>query len=103
MTALRVSIASFIDEYQPGIVECWLVDVRGHTWRFHEKAPIVSAADLWIDSEYPQPGSIECNVLESKLDPSGREVLMIETIESTDGFRVFEVFADQLEDSTDRN
>jgi hypothetical protein len=103
MTAVRVSIVAFIDEYQPGIIECWLVDVHGRTWKFHEKVPIVSAEDLWTDSEYPRPGSIACKVLESKLDPTGRQILTIETIESIDGVTVFEVFAEQLEGSPDKN
>jgi hypothetical protein len=102
MTAVRVSITAFIDEYQPGIVECCLADVHGHTWKFHEKVPVVSAEDLWIDSEYPQPGSIECKVLESKRSPSGQQILIIQTIESVEGVTVFEIFAEQLERSEDK-
>jgi hypothetical protein len=103
MTSVRVTIVAFIDEYQPGIVECCLMDVRGRTWKFHEKIPVVSAKDLWTDSEYPQPGSFECRVLESKRDPSGRQILTIETIECLEGSTVFDVFAEQLEDSTDQD
>jgi hypothetical protein len=102
MRSVRVTIAAFIDEYQPGIVECWLTDVHGRTWKFHEKAPIVSAKDLWTDSEYPQTGSTACRVLESKRDPTGRQILTIETIESVGGVAVFEVFAEQLDGSTDK-
>jgi hypothetical protein len=107
MTSVRVTIAAFVDEGFPGWVECWLVDVDGHIWKFHEKVPIVTAKQLWTDSEYPQPGWIACTVLQSKPDPSGRLVLTIDTnspwaVESVEGTTVFEVFAEQLEGSTDK-
>ena len=107
MAFVRVTIAAFIDEGFPGWVECWLVDVDGHIWKFHEKVPIVTAKQLWTDSEYPQPGWIACTVPESKPDPSGRLVLTIDTnspwaVESVEGTTVFEVFAEQLEGSTDK-
>jgi hypothetical protein len=108
MTFVRVSIVAFIDEYQPGFVECWLVDVHGRRWKFHEKVPIVTAERLWADSEYSQPGLVACKVLESRSDSSGRQVLTIDTktpwaVRSTEGATVFEVFAEQLEGSTDKN
>jgi hypothetical protein len=99
---VQISITAFIDEYQPGIVECRLVDAHGKTWIFHEKIPVVTTQDLWTDSQYPQPGLVACTVLERKSDSSGRRIVKIDTsrpwgIESTDGVSVFEVFAEQLE------
>jgi hypothetical protein len=97
-----VTISRFIDESQPGRVECLLVDVLGRTWKFHEKVPIVSSEDLWTDSEYPRQGSIACTILAREADAEGREVVTIDTknpwaIEGPDGTTVFEVFAAQLE------
>jgi len=48
MSAVRVTIAAFIDEYQPGSVECSLVDVHGRTWKFNEKVPVVSSEDCGL-------------------------------------------------------
>jgi len=66
---------------------------------------MVSAEDLWSDSEYPQKGLIRCTVLERKPDAGGREIVRIDTthpwgIESTDGATVFEVLAEQLADDS---
>jgi hypothetical protein len=84
-------------------VECWLEDVHGRRWKFNEKAPVVSAKDLWTDTEYPQPGLIACTVLRRAANASRRYVATIDTgspwgIESVEGCTVFEVFAEQLED-----
>lgn len=108
MTAVRVTISRFIDESFPGWVECWLEDAQGRTWRIHEKVPVVSTEDLWVDSEYPRPCLIACTVLGRKSDASGRQIVTIDTmrpwaIESTDGVTVFEVFAEQLEGDASQN
>jgi hypothetical protein len=104
MTAVRATISKFIDESFPGWVECWIEDSQSRTWKFHDKVPILSADDLSVDSEYPQPGLIACTVLEYKSDSFSRRIAVIDTsrpwgIESTEGTTVFEVFADQLEGS----
>jgi hypothetical protein len=106
MAAVRATISKFIDESQPGLVECWFEDSQGRIWEFHEKVPIVSTDDLWVDSEYPRPCAIACTILEHKSDSVGRGIAVIDTsrpwgIESTEGTTVFEVFAEQLEGSND--
>ena len=93
-TCYRLSLI----EWQPGIVECSLRDVRGRTWKFIEKVPVVSLEDLWSDSEYPRRGATACKVVGRDFDSSGRQIVMIQTIESVEGNPVFEVFADQLEE-----
>jgi len=104
MASVQVTISRFVDEYQPGIVECWLEDVYGRRWKFIEKIPYVSAEDLWTESEYPRPGAIACTVLRRTADNSRRYVVTVDTskpyfVESVDGCTVFEVFAEQLEDN----
>lgn len=108
MPGVQVTIAAFIDESFPGFFECRLVGASGQTWIFHKKIPVVTAQDLWGDSQYPQPAYIACTILERKSDSSGRRIVKIDTstpwaIESTDGATVFEVFAEQLEGDTGEN
>ena len=56
MPSVRVTIPRFVDNYQPGIVECLLVDVHRRTWEFIVKVPIVTAEDLGPESRYPKAG-----------------------------------------------
>ena len=46
------------------------------------KMPYFTDADLWFDSEYPQPGEVECRVLSSSMPGIVRIALAEET---TDG------------------
>ncbi len=100
--AVKILIVRWVDdEPQPGIVECKLIDRFGKEWTFIEKSMVVSAADLWNDSVYPQPGVIACSVLSRDIDEQGREFAVIDSekpwhIEAVDGETGFEIFADQL-------
>jgi hypothetical protein len=101
MLAVSVQITGFVDGAFPGVVSCTLQDVQKRTWQFVEKVPVVSLAPLTDRSQYPQPGEIRCRVLSRSLDPSGRALVRIDTsgpdsVESTDGNTIFEVFAEQL-------
>lgn len=96
MIQVPVEIVRWVDDCQPGIVECVLVDVHGHRWRFIEKLPIVTVADLDASSSYPQSGSIACQVVEIR-----GEVARIDTtkpwgVESVDGVSQFEVLEETL-------
>lgn len=65
MPSLRVQIVRFVDEEpQPGIVESQFRDAAGRLHSIIDKVPLFTSADLWSDSDYPQPGFIECRVLE---------------------------------------
>ena len=65
MPSLRVQIVRFVDEEpQPGIVESPFRDAEGTLHSIIDKVPLFTSVDLWSDSEYPQPGFIECRVLE---------------------------------------
>jgi hypothetical protein len=65
MPDLRVQIVRFVDEEpQPGIVESQFRDAQGEVHSIIDKIPLFTTADLWSDSHYPQPGFIECRVLE---------------------------------------
>ncbi len=54
MYGVRVEIVRFVDDSQPGWVECRLVDARGQEWLFVEKVPIVTSSDLTALTPYPQ-------------------------------------------------
>jgi hypothetical protein len=65
MPDLRVQIVRFVDEEpQPGIVEAQFRDAQGKVHSIIDNGPLFTSTDLWSDSNYPQPGFIECRVLE---------------------------------------
>ena len=101
MTELLVQIDRFVDEYQPGIVECSLIDANGTTHLFVEKIPLVTTEDIWKDSQYPKPGAIACQVEREWYANDGRKLAQISTelpwhVESTKGESTFVVLASQL-------
>jgi hypothetical protein len=65
MPHFRVQIVRFVDEEpQPGIVEAQFRDAQGEVHSIIDKVPAFTSGYLWSDSNYPQPGFIECRVLE---------------------------------------
>ena len=82
MPCLRVQIVRFVEAYQPGIVECQFHDAEGKVHSIIGKLPCFTSANLWFDSEYPQPGEVECRVLGSSAHGAVRITL---TEETTDG------------------
>jgi hypothetical protein len=101
MDALLVTIERFVDDCQPGFVECVLADAEGCEHRFLEKGPVVSTANLWSDSVYPQPGYIACTVQDEWVDEQGRKLVRVCTekpwcIESTAGRTRFTVLYEQI-------
>ncbi len=101
MTAVAVEITRFVDEWQPGIVECTLVDAQGKPHKFIEKVPIVTEEPLWSDSNYPCAGVIACEVEAEFTDSAGRALARIDTerpysVESSTGETKFVVLASQV-------
>ena len=82
MPSLRVQIVRFVEGYQPGIVECRFRDADGQKHSIIDKMPCFTAANLWFDSEYPQPGQVDCRLLVQPVDGTVRITLGEET---TDG------------------
>ena len=84
----------------PAFVECLLIDAMGQIHRFVEKAPVVSAAAIDIES-LPAPGVIACEVESEWVDSEGRVLVRAATtrpwgVESTAGGSRFVVLAEQL-------
>jgi hypothetical protein len=101
MLALKISITRFLDASQPGFVEGTLVDAHGREWKLVDKVPVITDADLDEESTYPQPGSIACAFVRSRLDETGREIVTVDTrlpwgVDATTEDTVFEVYRDQL-------
>ena len=101
MPSVAIQIERFVDDHQPGFVECSLIDALGEVHLFVEKIPVVSTEDLWSDSVYPRPGNIACEVEYEWVDERGRQLAKISTerpwsVESTTGSRLFVVLASQF-------
>src|SRR3974390_3295163 len=101
MNMLAITIRRWVDDSQPGWVECVLTDASGHTHIFREKAPVVSSEALGAATTYPRTGHIAWEILSHRPDERGRELVTVSTEnpwggESTDGTTVFEVLQTQL-------
>ncbi|MEI8383829.1 MAG: hypothetical protein WCJ09_27185 [Planctomycetota bacterium] len=102
MNAVGIEIRRFVDDSQPGYVECWLTDANGREWSFVEKVPVVTAEDLDAESDYPRPGIIACEVIGREIGTDEREVVVIDTdlpwgVEATTGETRFVVLPEQLQ------
>lgn len=98
MTFVTVQIVRFVDDSNPGWVECEFADSAGRRHVFIEKAPIVTSEDLSGSSVYPRPGCVRCEVLRRYRDENGVELVTVTTarpddIESIDGLSEFTVAA----------
>jgi len=102
MPTIAIEISRYVDdEPQPGIVECTLIDAHGVSHTFVEKVPIVSEMNLRSDSQYPQPGGINCTLETRWEDSDGRMIVRVGTehpwgVESTQGAKVFDVLSSQV-------
>jgi hypothetical protein len=101
MPNLRVQIVRFVDkEPQPGIVESRFCDAHGVVHSIVDKVPIFTTAALWSDSEYPQPGSVGCKVLQRICDSHAPNFARITTwgVETTNGESEFVIDEAELSD-----
>jgi len=98
---IKVRIARWVEDYQPGIVECELIDRLGKRSSFTIKLPVVTTEQLSSASEFPREGYLPCVAIASSSDDAGRDVIVVDTSlplqEEADGGNTrFEVFADQV-------
>jgi hypothetical protein len=102
---LSLQIDRFVDNSQPGFVECSLVDAYGARHLFVEKVPVVTAEDLWSDSDFPRQGVIACEIEREFAVDVDQPLLQVNTelpwhVESTTGETRFVVRMSQVR--TDR-
>jgi hypothetical protein len=79
LVELAVQIVRFVDDYQPGIVECEFNDADGHRHTLRDKAPIFTTELLDAYTTYPQPGTARCTALRVWQDSLGRRLITIST------------------------
>jgi hypothetical protein len=92
---LRVEITRYVDDYQPGIVQCEFTDAAGQRQVIIGKLPMFTCADLGFSSCYPQPGSVQCEILSRQRSDIGEELVCITIGEETvDGRTEFVVLAE---------
>lgn len=100
MPSLRVSIIRFVDEQQPGFVECEFRDADGTLHTLVDKVPIFAQEDLRKDSVYPQPGFARCEALGRSMGTRGELIRVTiarpDGLESSRGLSEFVVLASQL-------
>jgi|SRR6266850_4703095 len=99
---LAVQIVRFVDDHQPGWVECEFVDAEGRKHRLVDKIPIFTEHPLDRARKYPRSGSIRCEVLAEWRDASGRQLRRITTarpfdLQSTEGLSEFVVLSSQVD------
>jgi len=102
MTSVCVEITRWLEDYQPGIVECRLVDASDREWLFIEKVPVVTKdVSVSASSLYPMKGLIACRVIAYVEDLNRRRTVRITTedpchVATVDGQNVFEVRPEQI-------
>jgi hypothetical protein len=106
MVYFKVQITAFLDDWQPGWVECKFKDAYDCEVIIHEKVPVVSSEWLNKSSDYPTKGKIGCIVVNRYVDGEGQEIIKISTstpwgIESIDGRNEFDLLPEQLFESND--
>jgi hypothetical protein len=99
---LALEIVRWVDDYQPGIVACELVDAQGRHHSFIGKVPIFSTEDnLDANSTYPRRGALRCTVRSRWKNADGQELVSISITEpdgeeTTEGLQEFVVSSAQV-------
>ena len=101
MKAIKVEITRFVDDSQPGFVECRFYDALDKEHLVIDKVPVVTLENLDAHSTYPRPGVIGCTVLKEYMDERGRNIISVTTekpwaIDTTEGLTEFEILESQL-------
>jgi hypothetical protein len=101
MKAIKIRITSFISDIEAGFVECKFNDAWNKEHIVHDKVPIVTEEDLDANSEYPQDGTIACEIIKQWIDKDGRTIFTVSTekpwgVDTIDGLTEFDILEDQL-------
>ena len=101
MKAIKIKITSFIDDHQPGFVECKFRDAWNREHTVQDKVPILTEKYLDANSEYPQDGVIACELVKEWQDPKGRAIITVSTmkpwyVDTLEGLTEFDLLTEQL-------
>lgn len=101
MKAIKVQIVKFIDDHQPGFVECRFFDAMSNEHIVEEKVPVVTSVNLNEYSLYPLGGVIACEILSTKQNQDGKLIATVTTskpwgVETIEGITQFDIFEEQL-------
>ena len=103
MPWIEVTIVRFVEEHQPGIVECVFEDASGQAHGIVDKCWMLTEQSLWSDSAYPVQGSVQCRVLKLRKDHLDRKLALItiaepDHLETTEDKTEFILFASKVSD-----
>jgi len=97
MRHVRVNVTRRVDDHFLGWVEFTILGAGGKVFRFVDKDPAVSTAEIL---SFPFEATIACNVLGTAALPDGSNVIEIDTspcgIESDAGETIFWVHESQM-------
>jgi 2-amino-4-hydroxy-6-hydroxymethyldihydropteridine diphosphokinase len=75
--SLPVKIVRFVDDSQPGWVECEFTDVDDRTHTVVDKVPIFTSDRIDANTKLPLHGTVECEIVAKLRDALGNELLKI--------------------------
>jgi hypothetical protein len=100
LKVFKIQITRFIDDSQPGWVECNFFDAHGKQHIIQEKIPIISNEYLNQNSEYPREGVVACEIIKEWEDKNGRKICSVRSIlwgvETIDGSTEFDLLEEQI-------
>jgi lactoylglutathione lyase len=100
LKVFKINILRFIDDSQPGWVECDFKDAYGKEHIIREKTAIISLENLDRNSDYPKEGLVACEVVKESKGNNGRIIYTVRCIlwgvESIEGLTEFDLFGEQL-------
>jgi lactoylglutathione lyase len=99
LKVFKINILRFIDDSQPGWVECNFKDAFDKEHIIREKTAVISSEYLDRNSEYPKQGLVACEIVKESKGNNGRiiyTVRCISGVESIEGLTEFDLFSEQL-------
>ena len=100
MKVFKISINQFIDDHQPGWVECSFFDAFGKAHIVRDKVPVFTVEPLDSNSEYPKEGVVGCEIIKEWKHKNEQTVYTVRSdvwgVETMEGLTEFDLFAAQL-------
>ena len=102
MKVFKIKINQFIDDHQPGWVECSFFDALGKEHIARDKVPIFTVEHLDSNSKYPKEGLVGCEIMKTWKNKKKQTVYTVSSsiwgVETIEGLTEFDLFAAQLTD-----